>query len=91
MSIGFDVGAHRRRQVRREWVDELIIAAKFFRRAPSLAPSPRPVAFIIHGGLIQISSDKGVARRRFFSRHHPTVARLAQWRQLEQSLKIYDA
>jgi hypothetical protein len=57
---------------------------------PAVSP-PRPVAFIIHEGLIQISSDKGAPRCRFFSRQRQTVARLAQWRQLEQSLKIYDA
>jgi hypothetical protein len=78
--------------MRREWAPELIIAAKFFCRAPALAPSPpRPIAFIIHSGLIQISSHKGVARRHFFSRLRQTVAPLTPWRQLEQSLKIYDA
>jgi len=65
---------------------------EIFCRTAALAPSPpRPVAFIINRGLIQISSRKGVARRHFFSRLRQTVAPLTPWRQLEQSLKIYDA
>jgi hypothetical protein len=42
-------------------------------------------------GLIPIYSHRGTALCPFFSRRRQTVARSAQWRQLEQSLKIYDA
>src|SRR5262245_56302412 len=73
----------RHHSYRRERATKIIIAGeKKIRRRFRWRRGNSPVAFIIHGGLIQISSDKGAARRRFFSRRRQTVARLAQWRSL---------